>query len=347
MTVNASIAARPTPPEGVAAKHGRSSQSTQATALYILVLAVVVVLAAVYSQRHDGIFACGASGYGTDRYLAYCQATSYGDYDHGAFWFGLEPATAKAATEARVLVIGNSRTQIGFSTSATADWFSAGSVPFYLLGFSHNGNVNFEGPLLARLGARPTVLVVNTDLFFEPKETSPAGTVMHDAGAQARYRQKQLWQRFHRSICTALPIACSDEPAFYRSRPTGLWVERGGQFSAAPVSYDSIVDQEALRRYTPAATRFLAQLPLARECVILTIVPTVKTGLATARALASSLGVDLVAPELDGLATYDASHLDQPSAERWSAAFFEAAGPRIRHCLDRRSSSASAVPEEQ
>jgi hypothetical protein len=184
--------------------------------------------------------------------------------------------------------------------------------------------------------------VINTDLFFEPKETAPARTVMRDAGAPARYQQKKLWQHLHRSICTLLPIACNDEAAFFRSRPTGVWVQQGGRFTAAAVSYDSIVDQEALRRYAPAATKFLAQLPVARECLILTIVPTVKTGLATARALASGLGEELIVPQLEGLVTSDASHLDQPSAERWSAAFFEAAGPRIRRCLDQPSSSAPA-----
>ena len=35
---------------------------------------------------------------------------SYGDYDHGAIWFGLEPAADAAAANAQVLFLGNSRT---------------------------------------------------------------------------------------------------------------------------------------------------------------------------------------------------------------------------------------------
>src|ERR1700689_4561402 len=75
--------------------------------LYILLLLTVVLGAGVYSLRKYGIFGCPASGYGSDGYLGYCGATSYGDYDHGAMWFGLEPKATSAAANARVLFIGN------------------------------------------------------------------------------------------------------------------------------------------------------------------------------------------------------------------------------------------------
>ena len=55
---------------------------------------------------------------------------------------------------------------------------------------------------------------------------------------------------------------------------------------------------------------------------------------AEAKAIATALGLDLVAPNLEDLQTFDTSHLDRESAERWANAFFLAAGPRIRQCLD-------------
>jgi hypothetical protein len=62
------------------------------------------------------IFACKASGYPSDRYISYCGATEYGDYEHGAFWFDLEPVAELSAANADVIFLGNSRTQFGFST---------------------------------------------------------------------------------------------------------------------------------------------------------------------------------------------------------------------------------------
>ena len=36
----------------------------------------------------------------------------------------------------------------------------------------------------------------------------------------------------------------------------------------------------------------------------------------------------------------DGYHLDGPSAERWSQAFFEAAGPEIRSCIEKHGAAA-------
>jgi hypothetical protein len=70
-----------------------------------------------------------------------------------------------------------------------------------------------------------------------------------------------------------------------------------------------------------------------RRCVVLTLVPYGDTRRAEAEAIANALGIALVEPRLTGLRTVDGSHLDEPSAERWSTAFFEVAGPRIRACV--------------
>ena len=300
---------------------------------YIFIVLAVVITACVYGVRKDGIFSCQATGYAPDRYAAYCQATKYGDYDHGAFWFDLEPTASNAAVQADVLFLGNSRMQFGFSADATDDWFSSLAARYYLLGFSHNGNYTFEAPLLRKLGPQAKAYVINIDLFFEDRESRPVSTVMRDRSAKARYEQKRLWQRIHRLICTTLSTACRNEMAFFRSRETGAWRATGGDFEGTSVSYDRGVDQQVLEAYTAIGTGFLASLPASRECVMLTTVPTEKTDLGTAKAIAAALGLNLYAPELAGLETFDGSHLDRRSAERWSNAFMETAGAHIRRCL--------------
>jgi hypothetical protein len=52
--------------------------------------------------------------------------------------------------------------------------------------------------------------------------------------------------------------------------------------------------------------------------------------------VARGLGFTLVAPQLEGLTMFDDSHLDRLSAERWSSAFFAAAGPQIQRCVGAR-----------
>jgi len=309
---------------------------------YIVVILAVIVGTFVYSLRMDGIFACQTSGYGSDRYLAYCQATKYGDYDYGAFWFDLEPEATAAAANADVLVIGNSRMEFGFSSDAVSSWFASRTIPYYLLGFSYDGNYMFEEPLLQKLKPRAKVYVINIDLFFQQYLSPPLRTIRNDPAAKARFEQKRGWQPIHKALCGTLPAICGDEIAFFRARMTGDWIVQGGEFEAARVSYDEQVDQDILKAYTAAGTEFLSKLPVGRDCVMLTMVPKQETGNETMRAVAAALGVNLVAPKLEGLTLFDGSHLDPRSREIWSAAFLEAAGPQIQACLDKsRDASAS------
>ena len=324
-------------------RHRESFVLAARSGVYILLLLAVVLGAGAYSLRKYGIFSCSASGYGSDAYLSYCTATSYGDYDHGAIWFGLEPAASAAAANAQVLFLGNSRTQFAFSSKATADWFSSHSESYYLLGFSHFENYTFEAPLLRKLRPKAKVYVINIDSFFERSETGPGKTVMRDESARTRYEQKRQWQRIHKATCTTFKAVCGNNGAFFRSRSAGAWLVTGGPFPSEPVSYDEDIDQKMVVSYTALGNEFLPSLSADRACTILTIVPTVKTGVGTAKAIAAALDMNLVAPRLTGLMTFDKVHLDPESAQRWSAAFFEEAGPQIRKCLSQQPESDVAI----
>jgi len=93
--------------------------------LYASILIATLVATYAFKLRTQGIFACPASGYPADGYLGYCNASAYGDYDHGALWFGMEAEAEHHTADADVLFIGNSRMQFGFSSAATSDWFAS------------------------------------------------------------------------------------------------------------------------------------------------------------------------------------------------------------------------------
>ena len=300
---------------------------------YIAVLFAAVVAALVYSIRADSVFACQAHGYGPDHYLAYCNVDGYGEYDHGAFWYGLEPSAHDAARKADVLFLGNSRLQFAFSTKAAASWFESQSIPYYLLGFSENERYRFEEGLVDRIGARARAYVVNVDRFFEDTVSPSARQVMRDDSARGRIDRKRVWQQLHGPACAAAPALCGREYAIFRSRTTGAWARAGRLPSRGkPTSEDPLLENERVERERAVADQFLGRLDVPRDCVMLTVVPTVSGRRAHAEALAAALGRELIAPALDGLATFDGSHLDAASAERWSAAFLEQASGRIRTC---------------
>lgn len=303
--------------------------------LYILILLCSAVGSFGYKLRSDGIFACGADGYSGDRYLAYCNATGYGDYDRGAFWYGLEPDAQRNAIEADVLFVGSSRMQFAFSTRATAEWFSSPAVRYYLLGFSHTENIVFLAPLLSKLKPRAQVYIINVDRFFDDRVTPPAHDIQRETQGQSGYPEKRFWQLLHKPICNTLPAICGTRASFFRLRQSGAWLFSGWDgLKPQPVADGPASNAERWPQYAALGEEFISQLPVDRKCIFLTIAPSAETRRAEARAIATALGFDLVATEPDGLQTFDGSHLDQPSAERWSRAFFQAAGAGIQRCLE-------------
>jgi hypothetical protein len=314
--------------------------------LYLVVVLGVVVATYIYTLRFEGIFSCQANGYGSDRYLAYCQATHYGDYEHGAFWFGLEPSSEGFLASADVLFLGDSRLQFAFSTAATSEWFSAAATRFFLMGFLYVEDSYFAEALLSKFKPSAKVYVINADPFFATYMTEPARTVMHDASARSQYETKRLWQFVQRPICRGLPAICGNHLVIFRSRETGMyWASGLAAFTSSPVTYDRVPDPDVVAKYAATAREFLSRAPVDQACVILTDIPTVKTKRGTAVAIAEALGMELIAPELEALQTYDGSHLDRPSAERWSEAFFRAAAPKIQRCLHKtQRSSAGRSP---
>ena len=311
--------------------------------IYICVILVTALVSYAYWLRTYSIFSCQADGYNTDRYLAYCHGASYADYEHGAFEFDLEPSVQKFARNADVLFLGNSRLQVAFSTVATADWFSAASARYYLMGFTYFENVIFAERLLRRVRPRARVYVINVDDFFDRSETEPVKTILHDPEARKRYESKRFWQRVHEPICTRFAALCGVKWVIFRSRETGAYyMEGAAEQKITPVSYNQVINQDVVNRYSTAAEiEFLSHFTQGK-CVILTMVPFVGTEIGNANAIAEGVGAKLVAPEIpEGLQTFDGSHLDQPSAQRWSQAFFQAAGSKIRSCLEEQDAAPS------
>jgi hypothetical protein len=306
--------------------------------IYILILLGAVIASTLYRLWAFDIFACQASGYTYDRYLAYCEATNYGDYEHGAFLFDLEPVAEMSAATADALFLGGSRLQFAFSTASTARWFSLVSASYYLLGFVAFENSLFARAVLHKLKPRAKIYVIALDDFFEPSERPIAKTVMHDAAARPRYEVKRFLQIVHQATCMKLTKICGDGVVVFRSRQTGTWyMPRTNKFKGLerPVSYNEQIDEHAVDEAIAIGRIFLSELPVKSECIILTVVPTVSTKLRVANAIASGLGKMLVVPEhLDGLQTRDGLHLNDASAERWSEAFFKTAGPEIQKCLE-------------
>lgn len=328
---------------GAAAPNSSPAASARRMALYSLILLLAILAAAYYHLRDDSIFGCRATGYSGQYYLSYCQTDGYGDFDHGAFWFDLEPQATQSAAKADVLFVGNSRMQYAFSTDAARAWLDQNGSPYFLLGFAYHPRVLFQRALIRKIHPRARVYVINLDTFFQENASVPAQTVMSDPNAQSHYRGKQFWQWLHRAVCGTVEAVCGNSYVIFKDRRTGMWQSFGRISANEATSDDPNIDADEVAGETRSGRKFIAALGVAPDCVIFTLVPTVDTPYAASSAIAKALNVQLIAPRSDDLLTFDGSHLDHRSAERWSAAFFEAAGPKIRACLNSSNPTRTAA----
>jgi hypothetical protein len=209
------------------------------------------------------------------------------------------------------------------------------------MGFSYGEHVSFAEALLDKMHPKASVYVIDVEDFFDPILTPPAQTVLKDPKAPARYAGKQFWQGVQQRVCKTLPVLCGSKGVTFRSRETGVYDMEGAPRIIVPVSFDGEVDHEAVDRDTAVAIDFLKRFT-QDKCVILTLVPTDGTKVGDAQAIAAALGKKLVTPDVpEGLLMMDGHHLDGPSSERWSKAFFEAAGPQIRSCIEHQGEGRS------
>jgi hypothetical protein len=322
--------------------------------LYLLLVLLLGLLGGpvfYWTEAAWGFAACRASDQ-PGAYLAACDTLAFGDYEHDAYWFGLEPEAIRSMQQADVLFLGNSRLQFAFSTPPTDAFFAARDTRYHLLGFGYGESSRFPRRLLQRYPASPKLVIINADPFFQDIPSPVAAEMERDPHhALLDGIDKLIFDRLQPLLCR-IPFFCSAAtPSTYRDRRSGQWVWRGilapASTVAGPITASKPIpwSEQSLPAWQAEAERFLDGLDIPRQCVLLTGIPTPATdaeGMATA--IGKRLGLTVILPAEDHLTALDNSHLSAESADRWSAAFFAAAAPTIDACLSRVSATASLAP---
>ena len=280
-------------------------------------------------------------------FLAYCTSDQYGDFEHGAYYFGLEPEAVDNLRKAKVLLLGNSRSQFAFSTDEVKRYFNEHSLPFYLMGFGYGEGSDFARTLIKRYNLKPKVLVIVADPFFKSWLSPPASAIADNLNpfwmrirARWEYFTKKFFNMLAPKICDLRVTLClSNLPAIYRSSKDGSWIWRN---LFAPPEHGQIpIDLARVPIFGPPATtdleiaRQLFEVAgVQRDCVVLTVVPnSVIDAGHYAVEIGRLLGVRVVLPELDGLMTIDSAHLTWTSAQRWSGSLLREIDALVSTCV--------------
>jgi hypothetical protein len=295
-------------------------------------------LAASATSYFVAITKCNANGGPSDAYIAYCLDREYGDYEHEAFYFGLNN-TGRALAEAQILFLGNSKMQYAFSRGNVAPFFEERNARFFVMGFGHGEQSRFPELVLQRHPSRPALAIINVDPFFTDGITEPAAfPVLHPIAGYVDAAYKSIMQVPRAWVCRrwSHPFLCAGRPAMMRSESTGQW--NVAEFmpdpsppyptqSAVPVAEQAF--QQWLTRAKVIAPQFLKTVKA--RCVVFTAVPS-DAGTVYAERLGAELGVRVISPDLAGLSTIDHIHLDARSAVAWSDAFLRELDNIGRNC---------------
>lgn len=310
---------------------------------YFWVLLVATLISAlVFKFTLINSARCDAFGGGPGKFMAYCNVDFHGHYDHAAYLFNLEDGLTTQVQNANLLFLGSSRSQFAFSTSALTKFIlQYPAVRPYLLGFGHVEQDVFAAEILQRMKPNPSVVVINADPFFANIISAHAKQLLKDETLEKQNAHiKKFWHPISEAACNGhIPLVggliCGNHDTVYRSAEDGRWIAGKNHLPTIPVNdlQPSSQDEAALKLYVKNAEAFLSKLNVARRCVVLTYVPTVNGKPFIARGISDQLGIKFIAPKLDGLFTYDRSHLDTISSERWSQAFLTDLKPVLATCL--------------
>lgn len=309
---------------------------------YIFGFLIALLVAVGIISYPNSSARCKAFDAGKDTFMSACQVTTHGHYDHAAYLFDLEDGLSDNVRHANLLFLGDSRVQDAFSTSAlTTFTVDHPEVRPYLLGFGHVEQDVFSFIVLNKIKPKPSLVVINADPFFAGQISDHAKNLVENEKFETFNAQlKKFWHPVSEAACIdPLPIIgsvlCGSYQTVYRSIKDGRWIYQTIFPPKATVSEQpwTPIDNAAIRSYALNADRFLKQFNIDRRCVVLTHIPTVNGKPFIAQGIATVLGLTYIAPQLDGLFTYDNSHLQKASSERWSKAFLKELEPVLARCM--------------
>ena len=266
-------------------------------------------------------------------YLAHDRG---GHIDHHVLFHGIDSVALDKLRRADVLFLGNSRLMFALTRDALQPFFTRLNLGYYVLGFGHEEQDDFPARLMLKHGLRPSFVVVNADGFFWDGQSDWASKVMDESAFDAKKLQweAETTHAARRRLHWLLPHYVDLERGqrefvIYRSRLDGTW------FIANDFGDGVVFDWPPADRRSPSARSIRSAEEFKREVeaqgakLILVLVPAPDVSIHRAQALASHLGVPLVAPIVDSPRTIDRSHLSAETVRRFETVLLDQLQPYL------------------
>jgi hypothetical protein len=233
------------------------------------------------------------------------------------------------ARKADILIMGNSRSEMGFRDIAVRRFEKSTGLRIYNLSFAGN-NCDFMSTLMEKNQLFPRLILLNQDSFFASTMGGEEKTVMGDSEWHVRsniYAGYAQWlvKDYVDKLMPALNILRAD------------WVRPYSRhyspFTGCILSYDPLWKQGSplgakledgfiKPQNWGSAREFVKRMRDRGAQVVLIKVPN-RTNAERVVCEAKALGVPVITPKVSDLRTMDGDHLNQVSADRFADAVFK------------------------
>ena len=281
-------------------------------------------------------------GYENDLYMTDCYGISGTDrYTFGAIVLGTEKAAVESIRDADVIILGNSRTLRSFATTPVDEFFAARGLRYFILATE---GTSFRGTIytLNNVEMDPKILLVNNEIFFVDQIPEAFGELIQfPEKYETRFAFFGAAQRLQRWSCGRdVPVLTefycngTNRPR-WRSHRTGRvqW-----NLEAPPEQQKPITPRTGGERVAGQkvewANEFFDSIDITPSCTVLYNVTSPNTDTGLLVAMGKALRLQAVHAEVEGLQSYDNSHLDRPNSERWAEDFLPRLDRALRNCED-------------
>ena len=339
-------------------------QYSKASGWKMLAFLCVFLIAGVVSIiKFDSYFTdfwkirkCNPEGYARGDFMTACAGIKVDRYAFGSIYLGSQKNAVKNAKTADVIIFGNSRTMRSFSTDAMDNYFKSKGLTYVIFAVEGASYASAQHTV-NKLGLKPKIVMTNTEILYSNVVGAAFGDLVYFPD-----KYKTRFDFFH-AAQSVQKWACKSgikmvEDYYCKGRTRAGWRSAvTGRFKwelvADPEKNTLITPRKEntppngrLNTVLPNAVEFLGNSNFKKSCHVLYMVNSPSSEPKLQAALAGEVGALAVYTPFSDLQTYDNSHMDRPTSERWAASFIKDLDPALDKCLEGEGRFAPPVTEE-
>jgi len=271
-----------------------------------------------------------------------CSGIKVDRYSYGSIFLKSQKNAVRNVKDADVLIFGNSRTMRSFSTDAIDNYFEQKGLTYVILA-AEGSTYRAALATTQALNLRPKIVLINSEILYSDK----VGEAFRDLidfpdKYNTRYSFFYAAQSLQKWACNSDIQSLKDY--YCKGRRKAQWRSaRNGRLEwrlIAPTEKQELIKARNLykaewkNQFVRNGQKMLDRRHFKKSCPILYLINSPNSHPDMMKDMAEDLAIDSVYVPVEGLTTYDKSHLDRPNSEIWAREFVKGLDAKIDKCIE-------------